>query len=800
MPKPQLTANSPGAGQIAWASFSISFSGCQFSFAAGSTADKFVWWIFPTASVPGTSYTGVLATGAVLPTTLTSDDLVLFVNRAGTPINVQSANVVDGSLVVTESIVGDAIQVNTLDAGRIKAGTITAQQIKAGSVTVRELGVSALSDGLAINGEMDDATAGLPAGWSLWSTTGAPSYGVTTSAISGAQSLRLTVPANASILMASPSFPVVAGRSYALGAAMRSDQAYAEMGMAIVWGTVKDFTALLGATGPVPDPVVITDLDGALTAETANPSAVAGGSYLAQNITPPANAVRLLQGKAQAPTGALWARLLLISGASATGARNDDWDAVDVRRVTISTYIGDGVIATRNVSADIITTGQLLAGQSIVAGNPVGQRAELTQAGFQSYGIDPVTLAAYPAVKLGTGGADILGVADAAGNVKASIDSTGKAVLQELQVNGDPEFMNKKLSETLADYSTGNVAYAWYNADAPLATSEVGWFEVAGELKGGRIYRIKTTPALAIVSPSSDTTASVAMYLRTTHDGSTPSITSTQRTSGVADHNRTMNTEFLYSCPADETIRVLITYKRFTGAGTTSVALNGSNVNPISLTIDDVGPTPGNRRVMNTGGGTAVAAKRQYVRTYRASWWGMYAGTAISAGTPQNAKTGSGSYMRVGRNEFANSYRTLMGNWRRDIGGGVLKTPFEEITTGGTVDKVELYLWVTTWTDSSGSDLWYGSHNLNISSEPASYPAASSTTHDQGVSRNWGTPGVARWVTLPSTMWDGWRTGSIRGIILGGPSMETKTTYGNLLSPSYSDGAYQPQLRVTYTV
>lgn len=131
MAVPNLTANSPTTGSIAWSAFSIQYGGIAYSVPTGSSALKYVYWLYGGGS-PSINASDTLPT-------LGADDLLLFVNKAGIPINVPASNVVDGSLIVDGTIVGSALIANTVHGDRIQAGTIDAAQIKAGAIVASKI-------------------------------------------------------------------------------------------------------------------------------------------------------------------------------------------------------------------------------------------------------------------------------------------------------------------------------------------------------------------------------------------------------------------------------------------------------------------------------------------------------------------------------------------------------------------------------------------------------------------------------------------------------------------------------------
>lgn len=109
MANPTLTANSPGAGSIAWTAFHIVYLGVDYSIPSGNTSHKYTWWLFNGGAG------GALQTSDTLPTTLTDDDLMLFLNHGGTPINAQKTTVMFGDLIVPGTILAGALSATAVD-------------------------------------------------------------------------------------------------------------------------------------------------------------------------------------------------------------------------------------------------------------------------------------------------------------------------------------------------------------------------------------------------------------------------------------------------------------------------------------------------------------------------------------------------------------------------------------------------------------------------------------------------------------------------------------------------------------
>lgn len=145
---PAITHNAPSAGHISWGAFTIQLNGTAFSVPAGSSSQRWVWWEYKNGAP-------VINAGPLLPGTLTDDDLVLFGNKNGIGIRVQSSNFIDGELLVDGSILANAIAANqivtehmqagTINGNRISANTITASEIAAGAVVAGKIGANAVT-------------------------------------------------------------------------------------------------------------------------------------------------------------------------------------------------------------------------------------------------------------------------------------------------------------------------------------------------------------------------------------------------------------------------------------------------------------------------------------------------------------------------------------------------------------------------------------------------------------------------------------------------------------------------------
>jgi hypothetical protein len=131
----EVLSNTPSTGYISWSDLNIGYKGIFYNVADGSTNKKFAWWDY--------TQPYVLQTGDEVPV-LTNDDVLVFFNKNGAAVTVPMATVVDGSLIVPESIVADAIAANTITGEKIAANTISADNIAANAVTADKVAANAI--------------------------------------------------------------------------------------------------------------------------------------------------------------------------------------------------------------------------------------------------------------------------------------------------------------------------------------------------------------------------------------------------------------------------------------------------------------------------------------------------------------------------------------------------------------------------------------------------------------------------------------------------------------------------------
>jgi hypothetical protein len=126
VPKPDVTANSPVAGSVAWGAFTIQYEGVGYAFPAGNTSKRWVWWKYNQGGV-----TTALQTGDDLPDTLTENDVVILANKNGVPVRLLSATLIEGELLVDGSIIATALATDSVTTRAIAANAVTAAEVGA---------------------------------------------------------------------------------------------------------------------------------------------------------------------------------------------------------------------------------------------------------------------------------------------------------------------------------------------------------------------------------------------------------------------------------------------------------------------------------------------------------------------------------------------------------------------------------------------------------------------------------------------------------------------------------------------
>lgn len=333
MALPVITNNSPSAGSISWTAFGIQFDGVSYSVAAGNSAQKYVWWAY-------NGGTPTIQASNAMPT-LTQDDFLLFLNKSGIGVLVDATQVIDGSLIVSQSILADGIganqittekiAANAVTAAEIAANAVTANSIAAGAITAEKLSIGAVGDNMVLNGSFEDGVQGFEI---VSSGAGAVADVVTGVSSSGANALRLVrgTAANLVVGQDAPHYiPVtsVASRKWYVACRAGAGSALASgFYLRVYWFQADRVTA-----------ASTTSVDVA-----ANVALTTAWSVFEGSVTPPANA-----------------RYMRIAVINALSGSTMYVDEITAHEVVMSAQIGDGQIIAAKVAANAITANAIAA-------------------------------------------------------------------------------------------------------------------------------------------------------------------------------------------------------------------------------------------------------------------------------------------------------------------------------------------------------------------------------------------------------------------------------------------------------
>ncbi|CCQ44657.1 hypothetical protein ARTSIC4J27_584 [Pseudarthrobacter siccitolerans] len=321
-----ISHNTPAAGSITWTAFNIAYNGVGYPVPAGSTAGRFVWWEYRNGSP-------VVMTGDVLPE-LGPDDTVLLLNKGGIGTLLPETNVLDGSLIVEESILAPAIGAEQINGGHIEADAVQTKHLGAGSVTAEQLSVGTVSANLVANGSFEDFDeSGSIIGWELSAMTGGVVQPVTGVASSGSVAIQFDATSTSANLrlrqVAEKFIPVssASGRRWYVSARMG-------VGTATTKGTY------LRVNWYDANRVYLSYSDVRSNGSLSTTFAVYEGQ-----VTPPA-AARFLG-----------LEIMLVSPNVVTKMYVDE---ATVHEVLVSAHIGDGQISTPKLAAGSVTADKIL--------------------------------------------------------------------------------------------------------------------------------------------------------------------------------------------------------------------------------------------------------------------------------------------------------------------------------------------------------------------------------------------------------------------------------------------------------
>ncbi len=444
---------------------------------------------------------------------------------------------------------------------------------------------------------------------------------------------------------------------------------------------------------------------------------------------------------------------------------------------------------------------------ALVAGDPAGDSTSLSLDGLTRTVIDPES-GEQMLTSLGPSGADVLTVTDPTNRTTAQLDgATGQLTVQAMDVAGELTVSGEALGTLFGARGRGLVAYGDVGSSGPEATGEVGWFETVVQMHAGRMYLILTSN---IYTTLSDLSATWSVLLRTTFDGSTPTISSqaiaAARGRNLPEERVPAVLSKLHRADKSETWRILLCTRPLGGpAGTTIKGFATGIALRAAVMVYDMGPRIAETSQLNSGGSTTIVAgtattptgtKQQYTYEYPMTWLASFReGGAIRTDTTDGVQGYvSGTY--------GNQVAWVGGFMRDSNGDGTLdRTPFVDMGANDgktTVDKVEAYLYYNHWYNSAGGTSVIGVHKAV--NKPGAYDGSLDNTDEKRVT-GWPNPG-GKWVEIPSVHWQAWHTGDVRGIVIGPGPTTGKEFYGRITGKegtSASKPSGTPAVRITYT-
>ncbi len=129
------TANSPGAGRVAWAGVTLVYKGVTYTITDSNTpltTDKYIWWDYSVS-------TTVLQVSATRPT-LTDDDCLIAINDGGTPYLQTLETLIHGNVIRTGTVIADTLVATLVLSTTIVAGTLGGDRVELSSAGIKMIG------------------------------------------------------------------------------------------------------------------------------------------------------------------------------------------------------------------------------------------------------------------------------------------------------------------------------------------------------------------------------------------------------------------------------------------------------------------------------------------------------------------------------------------------------------------------------------------------------------------------------------------------------------------------------------
>ncbi|WP_343317796.1 hypothetical protein AAFM46_11045 [Arthrobacter sp. TMP15] len=451
---------------------------------------------------------------------------------------------------------------------------------------------------------------------------------------------------------------------------------------------------------------------------------------------------------------------------------------VNVRRMNAGELTVDGTVTARQLET------QLVLATDIIAGNPLGTHAKMNANGFRvlasADGGAPTEV-----IRMGTDTDDYFGVANATGELVASITSGGDLSAQSGDFAGEVSIAGTALSETLDAFPKGLVAWGGRGTDARYwaGTTHQPYLHLAFDTPPNRMFRISSTPIGVNSDVATDAVVNLHVTGVTTGDAqatlATPIVAQGISAQGEFTTRRSPVTfNRIVNGGGATSVALLISYGTIS-AGRAKIATSGE-LRSVYVTVEDIGPSlaqvgefldgTSDAAPSGTGGGSTTPPPATVTKNYTKTYFPNGRRSFVGSGATYDYNTG---YM----------YSGLSPAGYGDLSSMAVFPSMTGDLSGATITSIEVYVYYDFWYQGSGGDAYIGLHGQTslTSSRPAK-------TYAHAVAQRW--PRAAgRWIKLSSSTYAGFKAGTHRGITLGGSG-------GGLERYGY---AHDPRIRIKYT-
>jgi hypothetical protein len=385
-----------------------------------------------------------------------------------------------------------------------------------------------------------------------------------------------------------------------------------------------------------------------------------------------------------------------------------------------------------------------------------------------------------------TGLLNVMSLQDTSGNTLMSIDNAGNITGQTVTANDDVILDGASLTADLNSLASGLTNYGYIAANpwpsSPLSAAVTALFELDQVVTGGRIYEFVLNPTTIRCNTAG---ATVALELRYTSDGSTPTTSSALATyvgkvlsaANSGDDHPGLRVPFFPT--VNGTYRFLVC--GLASAGTwyfTQDPFIRCEIN--DLGANDNGQSSNNITVLGTGSGGGNS-KQTYTKTYNALHTYSYEGS--TGHQPNTLLQTDGNAQQGG--DYANTYNGDSYSWI------LWPSSIASDLAGATVNWVKLKLSNThTWYNSGGTvQVGHTTTSTfpNTTTQPASIPDQVNQNFGEGQT-------LTFYVDSNGTTWGAaFQSGGARSTLM---AANTSDLHYYMLFK----GATNPQLIINYTV